>query len=183
MPRDTPLDTFFITGYSIRCSGGVAKLVIALACHAGDRGFEPRRSRQQHEVLRSIEPRRYHCTRRGGGGRRRFGHSGTEPGTMAGARGSRVEGRFTRTDGLRGGGAGAPRSLPRRGSRRSLSTRRAPSPPLQVAAALPLLGLLRTKVLRTIFERSVKKRVAVPMGDANGVSIERVDNSFFYAGQ
>ncbi len=25
--------------------GGVAKLVIALACQAGDRGFEPRRSR------------------------------------------------------------------------------------------------------------------------------------------
>ena len=28
--------------------GGVAKLVIALACHAGDRGFEPLRSRLTH---------------------------------------------------------------------------------------------------------------------------------------
>ena len=30
--------------------GGVAKLVIALACHAGDHGFEPRRSRNKEAV-------------------------------------------------------------------------------------------------------------------------------------
>ena len=34
-----------ISAIMLHIFGGVAKLVIALACHAGDRGFEPRRSR------------------------------------------------------------------------------------------------------------------------------------------
>ena len=40
------LDFLFQAVYYYRHYGGVAKLVIALACHAGDRGFEPRRSRR-----------------------------------------------------------------------------------------------------------------------------------------
>ena len=40
------LDTTKRCWYITERYGGVAKLVIALACHAGDRGFEPLRSRQ-----------------------------------------------------------------------------------------------------------------------------------------
>ncbi len=39
------IDTFLILGYIHQRHGGVAKLVIAPACQAGDRGFNPRRSR------------------------------------------------------------------------------------------------------------------------------------------
>ena len=39
------IDINFCLVYSSKHQAGVAKLVIALACHAGDRGFEPRRSR------------------------------------------------------------------------------------------------------------------------------------------
>ena len=40
-----PLDSFFDFIYIKISYGGVAKLVIALACQAGDRGFKSRRSR------------------------------------------------------------------------------------------------------------------------------------------
>ena len=40
-----PIDLFFTLIYYSKHHAGVAKLVIALACHAGDHGFEPRHSR------------------------------------------------------------------------------------------------------------------------------------------
>ena len=39
------IDLFFSLVYITKHHAGVAKLVIALACHAGDHGFEPRHSR------------------------------------------------------------------------------------------------------------------------------------------
>lgn len=39
------IDLFFSLVYITKYHAGVAKLVIALACHAGDHGFEPRHSR------------------------------------------------------------------------------------------------------------------------------------------
>ena len=39
------IDLFFSLVYITKHPAGVAKLVIALACHAGDHGFEPRHSR------------------------------------------------------------------------------------------------------------------------------------------
>ena len=39
------IDLFFLLVYITKHHAGVAKLVIALACHAGDHGFEPRHSR------------------------------------------------------------------------------------------------------------------------------------------
>ena len=41
------IDTKIYKCYALRGFGVLAKLVIALACHAGDRGFEPRTSRLQ----------------------------------------------------------------------------------------------------------------------------------------
>ena len=40
------LTIFLFLGKFLLTHVGVAKLVIALACHAGDRGFEPRLSRE-----------------------------------------------------------------------------------------------------------------------------------------
>ena len=46
------LDRFKTETYSLSSSGGVVKLVITPACHAGGRGFKSRRSRH----LKKIKP-------------------------------------------------------------------------------------------------------------------------------
>ena len=45
------IDLFFSLVYITKHHAGVAKLVIALACHAGDHGFEPRHSRKPSGVF------------------------------------------------------------------------------------------------------------------------------------
>ena len=47
--------TFFLQFYILKTlHAGVAKLVIALACHAGDHGFEPRHSRIKLPILEAF---------------------------------------------------------------------------------------------------------------------------------
>ena len=48
------IDLFFSLVYITKHHAGVAKLVIALACHAGDHGFEPRHSRESLSKTRGF---------------------------------------------------------------------------------------------------------------------------------